>query len=516
MTINNPEPSDGSIFFFGDPQSVAQPDNIQATPKNNRARRSGSDQNVDKPKPPRQRKRPDGTRAPNGTSTIYLGADGKWHGRVTMGVRDDGKPDRRHVKRKTEAEVIKAVRELEKKRDAGTAAKAGRPWTVEKWLMHWVENIAAPTVRYKTITTYRTAVYKHLIPGLGAHRLDRIEPEHFEKLYAKLGKTGDLKAVSIHQVHRVARTAFNEAVRRRRIGSNPVLLAKPPRVEDEEELEAYSAEEIQRIVTAALKRRNGVRWVLALAMGTRQGETLGFKWARLDQATRTLKVRRGLQFQKWQHGCDDPHACGARLHKTKPCKEGCKLKRHAKQCPPPCAPDCVKHASSCPKRHSGGLVEVDVKSRAGRRPLVLPAPLFDLLMLHKAAQDKEREYALDQWQEGDWMFCQPNGRPIGASADWAEWKSILAEAGVRNEKLHLARHTAATVLALLEVAPRVAMDFMGWSDPAMMLRYQHVTEEMRRNVADTIGGFDGFLWKPPEQSNDAADEGTAEPDDTAE
>ena len=52
------------------------------------------------------------------------------------------------------------------------------------------------------------------------------------------------------------------------------------------------------------------------------------------------------------------------------------------------------------------------------------------------------------------MFCQANGKPIGASADWAEWKSLLAEAEVRDEKLHLARHTAATVLALLDVAPR--------------------------------------------------------------
>nr|WTB36443.1 hypothetical protein OG781_08920 [Streptomyces sp. NBC_00830] len=37
-------------------------------------------------------------------------ADGKWHGRVTVGIRDDGKPDRRHVERKTRAEVTAAVR----------------------------------------------------------------------------------------------------------------------------------------------------------------------------------------------------------------------------------------------------------------------------------------------------------------------------------------------------------------------------------------------------------------------
>ena len=36
-------------------------------------------------------------RTPNGASSIYLGKDGYWHGRVTVGVRDDGSPDRRHV-----------------------------------------------------------------------------------------------------------------------------------------------------------------------------------------------------------------------------------------------------------------------------------------------------------------------------------------------------------------------------------------------------------------------------------
>ncbi|MBS2534157.1 tyrosine-type recombinase/integrase family protein [Catenulispora sp. NF23] len=456
------------------------------------------------------------SRSANGESSIYYGADGYWHGRVTMGIRDDGKPDRRHIMRKagpdgeedlkTRDKVAKLVRELEKQRDQGTAKKAGPKWTVEKWLRHWVEEIAAPTVRYKTITTYRTVVYKHLIPGIGAHRLERIEPEHFEKLYKKLIASG-LKPVSVHQVHRVARTAFNEALRRGHIGRNAAALAKPPMVDDEEELIAYTTAEIQRLLTAALKRRNGCRFVLALAMGTRQGETLGFKWERLDESTRVLKVRKGLQFQKWQHGCDDPHECGARLHKTKPCKPGCKLKRHQKACPPPCGPDCTKHASSCPERHSGGLVEVDVKSKAGRRSLVLPGPLFSLVMKHKATQDQERRTAGTEWHEGGWMFCQPNGRPIGASADWAEWKSLLAEADVRDEKLHLARHTAATVLALLNVAPRVAMDFMGWSDPSMMLRYQHVTEEMRRQVAD---GIDGLLWAGTDAPGGAQEDRDAE------
>lgn len=55
-----------------------------------------------------RRKRPEGTRSPNGASSIYYSEyDKKWHGRVTMGVSDDGKADRRHIKRASEADVIK-------------------------------------------------------------------------------------------------------------------------------------------------------------------------------------------------------------------------------------------------------------------------------------------------------------------------------------------------------------------------------------------------------------------------
>jgi integrase len=86
------------------------------------------------------------THAPAGSSSIYQDKDDKWHGRVTMGVRDDGKPDRRHARGKTRAEVTKKVRQLEKERDSGRVRSAGRAWTVEQWLTHWLDNIAAHSV----------------------------------------------------------------------------------------------------------------------------------------------------------------------------------------------------------------------------------------------------------------------------------------------------------------------------------------------------------------------------------
>lgn len=47
------------------------------------------------------------------------------------------------------------------------------------------------------------------------------------------------------------------------------------RLVDEEDIEPYSIEEVQRLLLEASKLRNSARWVVALALGLRQGEALG-------------------------------------------------------------------------------------------------------------------------------------------------------------------------------------------------------------------------------------------------
>ncbi|MGW4944515.1 tyrosine-type recombinase/integrase [Actinoplanes sp. NPDC004185] len=428
-------------------------------------------------------------RKANGESTIYLGKDGKWHGRVTMGIKDDGSPDRRHVERKTEKEVTREVRSLERERDSGNVRKAGPKWTVAKWLTHWVETIAAPSVRYNTMVGYRAAVYKHLIPGLGAHRLDRLEPEHLERLYARMMREG-AAAGTAHQTHRTVKTALNEALRRGHITRNVASLAKAPRLDDQD-IDPFTVEEAQRLLAVAATQRNGVRFALALALGLRKGEALGLRWNRVDLDKGVLRTPKQLQRQTWQHGCADPTACGEKLHKRQPCKQPCN--RHTRACPPPCDPGCVRHAMKCPQRHGGGLVEVDVKSRAGKRAVGIPAPLLRALREHQAAQEKEREAAGPLWEKGDWVFTQPKGRPIDRGADQRAWKALLQAAGVRNARLHDARHTAATMLLVLGVPTRAVMEVMGWSQMSMTTRYQHVTAELVAGIAQQV---EGLLWTP--------------------
>ncbi|HEY9473815.1 MAG TPA: site-specific integrase [Mycobacteriales bacterium] len=357
----------------------------------------------------------------------------------------------------TEAEVRRKVRELEKDRDAGRVKRPGRAWTVGDWLTHWVENIAAASVRPKTLAGYRTAVYRHLIPGIGGHRTDRLQPEHIEKLYSRM-RAANLSPGTVHQVHRTLRTAMNEAVRRGQVVRNPAEFAKAPRLV-EQEIEPFTIEEAQRLLRVARTRRNGVRYELALALGLRQGEALGLRWSDLSPSGDTLTVRRALQRHTWQHGCGG--TCGQ------------------------------KRGAECPQRRGGGLVAVETKSRAGRRVIGVPGPLATALARHRTAQDAERERAGDLWQEGGWVFTQPTGRPVDPRRDYEEWRELLRQAKVRPARLHDARHTAATILLVLGVPTRAVMQVMGWSQAAMTTRYQHVPDEVRRGIATQLGGL---LW----------------------
>lgn len=402
-------------------------------------------------------------RSANGRSTIYLGKDGYWHGRVTVGTKDNGKPDRRHVMSKSKAKVTQKVQELEKLRDKGQVPKAGERWTVEKWLTHWIDTIAVPPrISENAHSGYRVDVEKHLIPGLGAHRLDKFAPEHCEKLYAKMQETQGLSAGTAHHVHRTLRNALNVAVKRGHLSANPVLLAVAPKL-DEEEPEPYEIDEIKRLLKVAQEQpRNGARWVLALALGLRQGEALGLKWADIDLNAGMLRVRRGRLRPKYAHGCGERNPCG-------------------------------RKAGYCPKRKQTRSETGRTKSKAGRRTIGLPLHLVDLLKQHRAKQNAERKAARQLWHDGDYVFTKLDGQPLNPNTDYHKWKALLETAELREARLHDARHTAATVLLLLGVPTPTAMAIMGWSSVSMAKRYQHMSDAIRNDVAARVGGL---LWEP--------------------
>ncbi|HZR50426.1 MAG TPA: tyrosine-type recombinase/integrase [Streptosporangiaceae bacterium] len=133
-----------------------------------------------------------------------------------------------------------------------------------------------------------------------------------------------------------------------------------------------------------------------------------------------------------------------------------------------------------------------MKSKAGKRIIGLPAQLVALLQEHRTQQDAEQAAARQFWQDEGWVFASPTGGALNPNTDYHEWKTLLAEeAGLREGRLHDARHTAATVLLLLEVPLQTVMSIMGWSSVDMVARYQYITD-IRQKVA---GQVDQVIWQ---------------------
>src|SRR3954449_2954327 len=393
-------------------------------------------------------------RASNGESTIYKGADGRWHGYVSVGFKLDGKLDRRHVSSKNRGVVVAKVRELERKRDSGTVSETSTP-TVAWWLEHWLTTIAPRRVRQRTLESYESAVRKHLIPGIGRHRLDRLRPEHLDQLYTALLDDGYSPA-SVLRHHRILSRALTVAVQRGHVARNVAALVDPPAQRQSDLATALDLDEARAVLAAATTVRNSARWTVALALGLWQSEALALQWKDIDLLNNTLTVRRII-----------------------------------------------------PRVRGGGLIYEEPKSKRSHRTLALPLPLVAELHRHKAAQLGERMLAGSEWHDEALFFPQPNGRPIDKKTDYDDWTRLLQTADVRHVRLHDGRHTAATLLLSENVHPRVVMELLGHSQMRTTMDiYSHVMPALAREAADRMGtlllpGKGGQTATTPATSDDS-------------
>ncbi|MFI0000742.1 tyrosine-type recombinase/integrase [Streptomyces globisporus] len=426
-------------------------------------------------------------RKANLESSIYLGSDGWWHGRVTMGTKNDGSPDRRHRRAKSEPEVKRKVRALEKLRDEGRAPVAGRKPTVEQWMTTYLTTIASLKLKPRSLDDYWSKTRNDIIPGLGQHRIDKLQPGHLERCYADMLHAGRAPS-HVLKVHRILSRALKIAHRRRMIVENVATLVDPPTV-DETEANPFTVEEAKAFLLAAAKRPTFMRWLVGVGMGFRQGEALGLRWPYVDLEAELFHPQWQLQRLTWRHGCAHPHLCGARLHRFDPCPPHCtKHKSYKRGCPKPCPPGCTRHASSCPVRKGGGLTYTRPKTKKSRNAVPIPAPFIPHLRAHKAQQDALREEAGEAWQEFDAVFTRPDGRPIDPRDDWEEFKELLEEAGISDRRLYDgSRHTTGTILNELGVDMPTIMEILRHTQISQTRRYVKGRSTLSKDAMHRMG-----------------------------
>lgn len=417
-------------------------------------------------------------RRPNGHSSIFKGYDGRWHGWVTMNIGTPGPArDRRHVSGKTREIVLAKVAELERQRGERDAPPSPGEAidTVRDWIGYWLVHIAGQRTKEVTCRRYRLIMERNVLPRLGSVQLRKLHEHHLDDLYGRMLGEG-ATPTTLKEVRRVLSTALNEAVSRELVPRNVARRSAIPKAVSPE-IEPLTVEEAQRVFATAAELPNGAAWLVAIALGLRRSEVLALHWDDIDLDEGTVSVRRALERTPWSHGCDDPIACCFELHTTA------------------CTENCTGHARLCPQRR-GGLSFTFPKSQSGNRTVVMPPTLHRVLQQHRRDQ---RPLPGRTRRHGGLVFRSTDGSPLDPNQVSQAWKALLRAAGVRQVRLHDARHSAATFLLMQGVDPRTTMAIMGWAHIEVAQRYQHAVTPLRRDAADRI---EALLWPHVEPTSD--------------
>jgi integrase len=182
--------------------------------------------------------------------------------------------------------------------------------TLREWADRWlallerqVDDAPAPArrkrglVNAKTLERYAELMRLHIIPTLGARRLQQITAPEIGALYVKL--EAKLSSSTVHAVHVVLGACLNAATRKGLLIANPAQKADAPATGDDGAAgQVLEQDELSRLLDGFRGRALYSIVATAAFTGARRGELLALQWADFDLANKTLTIRRALEETK--------------------------------------------------------------------------------------------------------------------------------------------------------------------------------------------------------------------------
>ncbi len=391
-------------------------------------------------------------RRANNEGSIYESPkrSGKWHVRFSAGEDPTGKPIRVHRRARNKTEATRVLNQLKREyRDSGAVAKKSRI-TVAFVIDDWLENVASKTNKESTLETNRGYINKRIAPVLGSILVDRLTVHNLDDAYAGWLADPDrpLSPSTVRKLHAILSSAFSAGVKRGTITKDVTKHVTPPAPAAFYE-EPLSVEEVKAILAEARRGPRYVRWLIALMLGLRQGECLGLRWRDVHIDREYITVSESLGRRKWKHGC---------------------------------GPACGLTPARCPARYGGGLVTSTPKSGKSR-DVAISASVATALGDMRASQSVAKAIAGSEWIEQGFVFTNEFGQPLDPKMDYIAWKDLCKAAGVRETRLHNARHTAGTIMGSLGTSLREVQETFGHSSSKVTERYVHTQAEGLRRAA---------------------------------
>ncbi|RZU50808.1 site-specific recombinase XerD [Krasilnikovia cinnamomea] len=366
----------------------------------------------------------------NGEGSIYPYRNG--FAAYVWVTKPDGKRGRKYVYGKIREIVHEKWLKLHQQANAGPVST--RVPTLGDFSTYWLREIVQPNLAPGSYVTYEAIMRLYVIPGLGKRRLDKLRISDVQtwlnalrrecqccaqgkdvrrppakRRCCALGNCCDNvpSATTVVHIRRVLRTLLNQAITDGHMSANVARHVKLPSARARKR-RAWTSDEARQFLESARADRDPfyAAYVLVLVLGLRKGEMLGVTWGGIDLDAAELVV--DMQLQRVGHD----------------------------------------------------LLHRETKTPTSDDTLPLPEICAVALRERAAAQNVAREEAGEAWRRSSLVFTTRFGTPIEPRNFNRYWDRRCDAAGVRRITIRDARRTCASLLADLDVHPRVAMQIL--------------------------------------------------------
>lgn len=382
-----------------------------------------------------------------GLGGVHQAKDGRWIAQI------DHRGQRHRRIRQTEREAWKALDEMQDLLERRISP--GAQPTLQSYLEGWLASLqTSEAVRPSTWRGYEQKLRLYVYPKLGTVRLDRLDAEDFDKLFAGMKH---LAPATVRQTRAILRAALGEAERRRRILENPIKHTRSPKVPNVER-QTLTASQARVFLESLTGDRLEPLYHCAITLGLRQGELLGLRWKDLESGPQTLRERPGSSL-----AADEPHLTALDS-------------RNGAQARTPLSVS-ILHVRQTVQRVDGAYYVGDPKTPRAKRDIPLPPHITAMLEWRRREQRKEF-MAVGARPTHDLIFTTLGGNPMNGSYLTHDFQRRLAALGLPRVRFHDLRHAAASQLHALGFSPRDVMTILGHATYQItMERYAHSDQE---------------------------------------
>ena len=319
-------------------------------------------------------------------------------------------------------------------------------------------------------------INNYILPTIGETPLSEINNHFMEKYYASLLKMPAVKstrnmnedkmitAATVHQIHKVLRSCFRQAVKWEMMDKNPAIDATLPKYKAEER-EIWTAEMLMQAIDACENKWLKVAFHLAFAATVRIGELLGLTGDCVDVSEEAIAENRAYIFINKQVERVSRNAVNELDSK-----------------------EVILIFPSQRKNNKTVRLLKTPKTDTSERKVYIPKFVAQILVDIKKEQDELKDILGSEYQDYNLVMATTFGLPIGDSYLRDQMQKVIDEQGLPDVVFHSLRHTSVTYKLKLSGGDIKAVQGDSGHAQADMVTevYGHIIDEDRRKNAQRM------------------------------